>query len=79
MFDINKLKEWKSALDEGFLLEKGNCKILIRIEFQKTDKKYVFTKINLNPEEYFKIKNRISDQNFNKFCEKVAAAILEVQ
>lgn len=75
MFDINKLQEWKSALDEGFRLIKeidDECDFILE---KLISLEYSFKIIKIDPEKC----RFIYEKNFNKFCEKVAAAILEVQ
>lgn len=76
MLDINKLKEWKSALDEGITMSKESWKNIKEREgfsIKKSESLYRFT--------YWDEETFVStqDQNFDKFCEKVAAAIMEVQ
>lgn len=77
MFDVNKLPGWKSALDEGFRINKSfwvNERDRIDITITKeTD--YTFKYFN----EYNCSSESIMEKDFETFCQKVAVAVLEVQ
>jgi len=73
MFDINKLPEWKSALDDGFELR--NIKIFgVYISIDIVDRNYIFYH---NSEEKGKLE--IIEKDFDVFCQKVSQAILNIQ
>jgi hypothetical protein len=77
MFDINKLPEWKSALDEGFSLEKS-------ILMSGLKKIYIFKDSCFGRGVYcFGVLGKedieIIEKDFDVFCKKVSQAILNSQ
>lgn len=68
MFDINKLSEWKSVLDENLMIISPGS---FEIYFSVISSNYAYCDI----ENSF----IVHDKNFDVFCKRVSEAILNAQ
>lgn len=75
MFDVNKLSEWKSALDDGFRFVKELDDETDVVIEKLTNLEYSFKIIKLYPEKC----KFIYEKDFDVFCQKVSEAILNNQ